>query len=182
MWNKVVPEYEVKEVSTTSPNIDVTISDTKWTVRRALFEVTLPVIPAIIVAFIIVAIMSQVVSWVLPTPEPAVEVRPAQLAVNRNLIVPIHTIDNRNLIATIKGRQIANFEEDDWCVYAWSGKIAEIASRAGTVFVGGQYHIDDIVAAREDGIEEALRYDLEGQSFRSDNCSYDILNVELQDQ
>lgn len=178
MWRKVLPRYDTKEVTKVPGAVNVTVNDTVWSLKRALLEVTLPVFLGILMALPIYLSYK-----VFNTNEPVITpiVKTPQIPVNRDLVVRATTIDDRDFIVTVKGRQVDNYEENQWCEHAWTGSIIEMISRAGTVNVGGQYHLDDFIAEQENGIEESIRQSLTGQSLKSDNCRFDILSIQLQE-
>lgn len=181
MWKKIVPIYDTIEAETDTPTVNVTVKDAKWTIKRAFFEVTLPVIVALVAASPL--FFTTVGTGFDAQPPSATHFTPSpQIPINRDLIVRVMTIDARDFIVTVKGRQIDNLEEDQWCELAWSGKIYEIVAKSGTVFIQGKYHLDDFVAGQEGGIENAITQDLVGKVLESQNCRFDILSINLQEQ
>jgi hypothetical protein len=163
------------------PIVNVSVKNTNWTIKRAIFEVTLPVLAALVMSlplFFAVVAPGQQSQQTHQNQTPNVP----QIPVNRDLIVPVKTIDSRDFIVTVKGRQIDNYEENQWCEYAWSGRIYEMVAKSGTIFINGKYHLDDFVSTQEGGIESAITQDLVGKILESKNCRFDILSITLQEQ
>ena len=172
MWTKTL---QYKDEAAPVPNTSA--ATLSW---KQIASVTIPVVLGFV-------IMSEAISFVKADPTETVRVpisdtRVPQLPINRDLRVHARLVDGSQYIIVVKGRQIDNYEEGLWCDYAWSGKISEIASRAGTVRVKGQYRLDDTIAAREYGLQEAVKFDLRGQKLQSENCTFDVLSTQLLEQ